>query len=79
MGFKVGDFVKQKQNCSGCKIGRIYPLHRGYKNMKKNENYEYKNIIFAWNKFIRDNDGCSCQGNWEPSSEKLYKIQQIKL
>lgn len=60
MRFSVGDKVKIKEDCSGCKKGKVYPLHLGH------TDGSYENELVAWDKTMIATEmcGCSCQDNW---------------
>lgn len=55
MDFKIGDKVKIKQNCSGCRSGEIGVL----------KDKHGDGDLFAMTKNCEGTDGCSCESNWE--------------
>lgn len=76
--FKEGDLIEMNSNCSGCKIGCQYTLHKG------NRGGDYKDRLYAWNNndINMGNGGCSCQEKWKKIKEqsKNFKIgDRVKI
>ena len=68
--FKEGDLIEMNSNCSGCKIGCQYTLHKG------NKSGENKDKLYAWNdNTISLGDGaCSCEHKWIKVKTKPMKF-----
>jgi len=76
--FKEGDLIEMNSNCSGCRIGCQYTLHKG------NRGGDYKHRLYAWNSEDVNigNGGCSCEHKWTKikKQSKNFKIgDRVKI